>query len=92
MASLGDLISASEPRARKKYHCDASAVFHNGSCVEDLPDEDIPAYVAAQMDGFMIMPGQRYIKHVYRDGGELRTYRGRPDMDNICSKHNLWED
>jgi len=89
---VGDLIKASEPRAKKEYFCDASRVFHNGSCVQDLPDEDVPGYVAAQTDGFKILPGQRYIKHVYKDGGELRVYRGRPDMDAICSKHQLWDD
>lgn len=92
MASLGDLIRVSNPRAKKEYHCDASAVFHNGSCAEDLPDEDVQGYVAAQLDGFKILPGQRYIKHVYKDGGELCTYRGRPDMDAICTKHQLWEE
>lgn len=89
---MGDLISHSEPIAQKEYWCDASAVFLNVSSADYLPDEDIPGYVAAQMDGFKILPGQRYIKHVYRDGGELRTYRGRPDMDSICSKHHLWEE
>jgi hypothetical protein len=88
-----DIIRDVVVTARKDYHCDASRAFLNCLSDSDLEDaEDLDAYQAAERDGFKIGKGQKHRYCVYTDGGELRTYRGRLDMDRLCQLHEVFED
>jgi hypothetical protein len=80
--------------ARKIYHCDACRIFDNSGIGEDdlESSDDWLIYKLAEVEEFKIHPGQKYRKCVYKDGGEIITYRGREDMDSLCQKYELFED
>jgi len=87
------LIRNSIVTARKDYTCDASWLFNNYLGVADLDkEEDVADYRVAEADGFKIRKGQKYRYCVYTDGGDLRVYRGRLDMDNICQRHDCFDE
>jgi len=88
-----DIIRDANVKARKDYICDASWIFHNVLSRRDLEnEEDLEEYDAAKSDGFKVLKGQVHRYCVFTDGGELRTYRGRIDMDHLCQKHECFDE
>lgn len=78
--------------ARKHYHCDAChAWLQSNYGQQDVSADDWLVVQGAGADRWKIMPGQKYRKVTYRDGGELLTYRGRLDMDALCLRHDLFD-
>jgi len=88
-----DIISDIRPVAQKDYWCDACRSLNNSGLSEaDMAPNDWQIYRQAVAEGSKILKGQQYCKVVYKDGGELVTYRGRLDIDNLCSKYEVWDD
>ena len=87
------VLSETQPIASKKYSCDACYNFiDSGISKEDMDKADYEITRAAKKDGWAILHGMRYRKAVYIDNGILHTYRGRLDMDAICTKYELFND
>lgn len=87
------LISDTVHTARKTYICDACIAFFNvGIELSELHPDDRLVVADAQADGCRILPGQRYRKAVYVDGGEIVTYRARLSMDALCNDLELFEE
>lgn len=80
--------------AKKHYPCDACERWRLlGYTVADCETEEQKLAVKfAEIDGWRILPGQRYRRVTGIHEGELCTYRARIDMDAVCLDLDLWGD
>ena len=87
------VLTDEERTARKFYHCDASEMWRSyGPPETELTADERLVLDGAKADKWKIRPGQRYRCVVFRDGRELVTQRARLDMNNLCQKHDLYDD
>lgn len=91
---MAELISESRPIARIYHHCMASEWILEGD--PQLPRllsfSECRALVVARRDNWEIKKGSRYIRQVCKYEGELFTFKARPELHEICLKHNLYLD
>lgn len=88
---MSTVLSDDICKARKVYRCDASQVFQEQRPgPQELNDADWSIVAAAEAEGFLVAPGQRYRRVVYLDCGELRTFRARLDMDELMLRNELY--
>jgi hypothetical protein len=79
--------------ATKLYACDACAAWHrSGYGQQDVSADDWLIIEGAQADKWKIRRGEKYRKLVYKDGGDLVTYRARLDMDALAMRLELFEE
>ena len=87
------IISRETPVARKRYACDACAALRRSGIGEDeLSNDDLLIVQCARSDHWSILPHQQYVKIVYKDGGEIMTYRGRIDIDSLANRLDLFNE
>jgi hypothetical protein len=67
-------------------------VSRSGYGQVDFDPDDWQKIEAAGADGDKILPGSKYRKVVYTDGGELRTYRARLEIDAVCEKYEMFDE
>jgi len=80
-------------QARKFYTCDACYAWLRSNYGEnDVNADDLLTVSAAESCRWKIQRGQDYLKRVYVDGGELRTYRARLDMHSLCTRLELFDE
>ena len=87
------VIHESTPTARKAYRCDACEWIEN--YINDGVTFTIADYrriVKARRNGWMIQPGQRYIRQFNTDGNEAWTFRAIPEIAELCVKYELYDD
>jgi hypothetical protein len=90
---MWDLCIRSWPRARKTYYCNAAEFILNSGCnEEDFKAYDWEVIQHAEEEGFMILPGEKYVKVRGKWDGEWVTFRARPELDRICHDYDLYED
>ena len=87
-----EIINDTIQTASKFYNCDACRLFLNSNYgQDDVSADDWLIVQGAEADRWKIRAGQQYRKIVYKDGGFV-TYRGRIDMDSLCSRNQLFEE
>lgn len=86
---MWDLSTTTYPRARKRYLCDAWVWIN-----QYMDDMDLTVYerAAVQRLGRWIMPGEVHIKVKGRWDGEWTVYRAHKELDEICTRHGLWDE
>jgi len=88
-----DTLSDTVHVARKSYPCDACAVWLNtGYDQSDVFPDDWLIIKAAKADEWKIRKDTKYRKIVSVDNGEFLTCRLRLDMDELCTRLNLYGD
>lgn len=80
--------------AAKRYLCDACEWWRaSGLTLDDCEtDEQREAVRKAEAAEWSIHPGEQYIYARGVESGEFYSYRGRPDMDEVCRDLDLWRD
>ena len=90
---MSNILRDTIQTARKHYPCDACDHFARIGCGQrDVSADDWLIVQAAEADKWKITPGTRYRKAVYREGGDLVTYRARLDMDAVCQRNDLFDE
>lgn len=84
------VLSETEPVARKMYNCDASYVLIDLQNDGIFTPEEQSLIDAVKKQGWKILPGQKYRKCVCVDAGRISTYRALLEMDALLSKYDLY--
>ena len=84
------LISTTIQKANKEYHCEASDWVDNIE-FDDYSLSDLKIIREARAEGFKILKGAKYIKIKSKMDGRLYVYRSRIDLNEICSKYDLYQ-
>ena len=85
--------STFNPVARKDYYCNASDWICNSFlCDEDYDPEDLVTIEKAREENWKILKGTKYVKVIGKWNGEFQTFRGRPELDAICHKYDLYQE
>lgn len=77
--------------ARKVYECHATAHILDIAFYDDFTQEELDQVDKSVEEDGKILPGTSYLRVVYKEDGEIRTYRARPEMDAIAQRHDMWE-
>lgn len=87
-------LSRAVVTARKAYRCDACHWWdRSGYGIADCETEEQKhALEEAQANGWKIHPGQKYLRVTGIQDGELVTYRARPDMDELCTALDIFDE
>lgn len=79
--------------AQKTYNCDTLHLWQRcGYGEHDVDESDWKIVQDAVAADWKIVPGQKYRKVVYVDGGVLCTYRGGKEMDDLCGRLDLFDE
>lgn len=87
-----ETLRSEEPIARKEYWCDASEYVRESLSQTEFTYAEYREIVKAKRQGWKIKAGQKYVKQVQSDGGEIITYRAIPAMNDLCYKYDLFPD
>jgi hypothetical protein len=91
------LIHHQEPIAQKDYSCDAIEIIEQSGGLGYAASQlgfsyaELRVLVRARRDEWKIKKGQVYIRQRVTDGGDIWTFRARPEIHEICLRHNLYE-
>jgi hypothetical protein len=89
---MWDISTETRPRAKKAYNCNAAeCILNSGYDEADFEKEDWDEIERALECGFMILPGEEYIKVSGLWDGEWSTFRARPELNRICHDYGLYE-
>ncbi len=86
-----DVSTETRPTARKDYHCDASHWIEQAWPHEDFEPEEQMQIEKAQAEGWKILAGNKYVKVTGIFEGVFTTFRGRPELCDICTKYDLYD-
>lgn len=87
-----DVSTETTPTARKAYLCNAAEWINNsGMGEDDFAPEDWDKIITAKAEGWKILPGTKYVKVKGIYEGEFSTFRGRPELCDICHKYDLYD-
>jgi hypothetical protein len=88
---MWDFSEETQPTARKDYLCGASDWLSNYS--DDEFDElELTIIARARHENNKILKGTKYIKVTGKWEGEFSTFRARIDLNDICIKHNAYDE
>tara|TARA_R110000851_G_scaffold205271_2_gene357273 strand:- start:448 stop:723 length:276 start_codon:yes stop_codon:yes gene_type:complete len=86
-----ELQKATEQKARKTYHCEASEWIDNSGLEErDFSAKEWAIIENARSENYEIRIGAIYLKIKGKWEGEFSIFRARIDLDKICEDHNLY--
>lgn len=85
-----DCYEESEPVARKDYHCDASEYINEALGESIFSFSDLRLIAKAKQDKWRIKKGQKYIKVKGKWDGDFCVFRARPELNDLCLKHDLY--
>lgn len=87
-----EVLSESEPVARKDHYCMASEWLLNSGIFDgEYSFAELREIVKAKRNGWKIKKGQRYIRQNNKYDGKLYTFKAIPAIDKICRDHDLYE-
>lgn len=85
------LMTSEIRTARKSYPCGAYYWINRSNYGDaDFSPQDCAILKAAEKDGFMILPGMKYMYQTSVDGDGWGEFRARLDMHEICRKYDLY--
>lgn len=93
-----EVIKDSTPTARKFYDCDACLFITEGVSLNEfaghykLTFAEKRALIRAKWGRFQIYPGEKYIKQVNKQDGEVYTFRAIPEIHAINCKYGVYQD
>lgn len=88
---MWDVVSITEPIARRDYDCQAWPWFDLSDEAEtDLSEDDRQIIERARADNFKILKGQRYYCMRGKFNGEWGVYRAKRDMNDLCERLGLF--
>ena len=89
-------LRSMKPLAMKDYDCDASVWLRNDGVIHGrgtgLTFAELRAVATARSHGWKILKGEKYIKQINIQDGDLMTYRAIPAMDAICQRLDMYAD
>lgn len=86
------ILSESEPVARKPYDCMACEWILNGGIDgEGFTRPELRALSKARKNKWQIVKGQKYIRQNNKLGDDIYTFKAIPEIHDICLKHDLYE-
>ncbi len=86
-----DFFNTTSPIARKDYPCDACEWLINTS-PDFLSEEEKALFKEAEEDNFKIRKGTAYMKLKGKWDGEFSVFRARPEINEICMRHRIYQD
>jgi hypothetical protein len=87
------VLSSSCPVARKDYSCDSWEWLSNAWPLGDfLSFTEMRKVVKAKRNSYKIKKGDRYFKQTGLYDGEFYTFRAIPDLNEICMKHDIYDE
>lgn len=84
------LIRESIRTAKKRHVCDACFWIINGLHDVEWTISELRQVVKARRNGYMIVPGDKYIEQIQKDGGDFIVFKALVEMDKLCWKHGLY--
>lgn len=90
---MGEIIYEARLKARKDHECMACVFIIESGILDEceLSFSEFRSVVKAKRDDLKIKKGQYYLSQTVRFEGELRSFKARPDIHDICIKHDLYE-
>lgn len=85
-----DFYEATTPKARKEYRCDACEYINSVINEGYFSFAEMRLIVKAKRDGWKIKKGQIYDKVKGKWEGDFSIFRARPEMNELCLKHDLY--
>ena len=90
---MWEVETCTNPVAKKDYHCQASDWIDNVSLQDDeLGEEDLKTIRLAKDENNRILKGTKYVKITGKWEGEWSVFRAREDLDDICTRHEIYEE
>jgi len=88
-----ELIKEANPKARKNHDCDACHwVLHEGINRMGYTRPELRVLSKARKSNWQILKGDKYLRQLNRDIGDLVTFKAIPEVHKICLKYNLYPD
>jgi hypothetical protein len=89
-----DFSINSEPKARKDYACGAAEWILSAYSIDDdeFTSDEKRILKQAELDGWKIKKGTHYLKTEGVFEGEWSVFRARPDLNQICLDHDIYQD
>lgn len=78
--------------ASKDYPCNACVWLRNADLRGELSFAELRKVALAKRDGWKIKKGQKYLKTTGKWDGDFDTVRSRPEIDDICRDHEVYEE
>lgn len=90
---MAELVRERVVKARKDHECMACVFIIESGILDEreLSFSEFRSVVKAKRDALKIKKGQYYLSQTVRFEGELRSFKARPDIHDICIKHDLYE-
>tara|TARA_R110002049_G_scaffold282589_3_gene462439 strand:+ start:1175 stop:1447 length:273 start_codon:yes stop_codon:yes gene_type:complete len=87
-----DVETTTEPVARKDYHCMACDWIHDSISEQIFNFSELRLIAKAKKENWQIKKGQKYIKVSGKWDGEWCTFRARPEINDLCQKHDIYQE
>ena len=85
-----EVIKDTNQVARKDYSCDAcDAILSSMVYPDDFDKDDLEVMSQAFNDGWKIKKGQVYNRQCNKIGGDIGTFKSRPEMLFIYFKYDM---
>lgn len=85
------IIRESIQTAQKRHVCHACFWIIEGLSQRGLFEiADLRKIVKARRNGYMIVPGDKYIKQIQKVDGEFVVFKALVEMDKLCWKYDLY--
>lgn len=86
------VLNDTMPKARRSYPCDASRYVLEYVNEGMFTIDEYRYIIRAKRNGYMIQPGQKYVKQVAVWNGDFGVFRAIPEMHDIAWKYDLYPD
>jgi hypothetical protein len=79
-------------KARKDHYCDASHWIRECglNCLPKMTFAEYRQILIARDEYWMIRKGQPYVRQRSKDGGDIFTFKARPEIHAICVKYDFY--
>lgn len=77
-------------KARRDHRCGACEFLSDDYRFGTWTFAEMRLIIKAKQDGWKIKKGQSYIRQYNTESGEVWTFKCRPEIHQICIKHDLY--
>jgi hypothetical protein len=90
---MWDVATTTTQTARKDYQCEASNwIIETGIGEFPFSFAELRLIAKAKRDDWKIKKGQQYVKVCGKWDGEWSVFRARPEINNLCQYHGIYQE